>query len=142
MWRGGGEWECGEEEEEGESVSVERRGRVGVWRGGGGGGEWECGEEERTCGGCVELPLLYLFPIKVDVSTERSSGAREGEHRQRDRNRNIDTNLCASVWVCVCVSVCGGKCVHVCWREGKLNVWNQFYYCVKAHGGLLYIVLL
>ena len=98
----------------------------------------------------MELPLLYLFPIEVDVSTKRSSGAREGEHRQRDRNRNIDTNLCVSVWVCAsvwvwceCVGVvCGGKCVHVCWRGGKLNVWNQFYYCVKAHGGLLYIVLL
>ena len=43
---------------------------------------------------CVELPLVvYLFPIEVDVPTERSSGACEGEHRQRDRNRNIDTNL-------------------------------------------------
>ena len=44
---------------------------------------------------CVwSCPLVvYLFSIEVDVSAERSSGAREGEHRQWDRNRNIDTNL-------------------------------------------------
>ena len=69
---------------------------MGVWRGGE--NMWS------VCGHCTQV--VYLFPIEVDVSTERSSGTREGEHRQRDRNRNIDTNLCASVWVCVGV-VCG-----------------------------------
>ena len=50
---------------------------------------------------------MYLFPVEVDVSAERSSGAREGEHRQWDRNRNIDTDL-------ECVERDGrGVCVHV-----------------------------
>ena len=61
-----------------------RRGRVSVWS------VWR---RVSVCM-CVELSLVvYLFPIEVDVPTERSSGAREGEHWQRDRNRNIDTNL-------------------------------------------------
>lgn len=38
-------------------------------------------------------PASYLFAVEIGITTERSTWASKGKHRERNRNRHVNSNL-------------------------------------------------